>query len=455
MTRPVFPIHEIKDRLDSVSSTMCLAKWTQVTMYLDTGFTHSCHHPGVHSIPLDAVAANPHALHNTPHKQKLRGMMLKGERPGECDYCWRIEDLPGEHTSDRMMKSRSDWSAPFFDEVVASGEGATFKPKYVEVSFASTCNFTCIYCMPSVSSKWMEEINRHGPYKLENNQVHNGLQDARIHQKIAIGKSEDNPYTDAFWKVLPDWWDGLHTLRITGGEPLLSKHTWAAMDYVEKHANPDLMFAVNTNLGVPDELLDRFIKRVNAIKPNLREFPIYTSIEATGKEAEYIRYGMNYVKFMMNVGKVMAETKAPLTVMTTINNLCYSTFREFVLTFLRLRERYGRRILLSFNYMRNPNWMDPQVLPRSMRVKFAKDIDWLLSLGDKNQQQLSFRTIDHYEMLQLERLRDYILQDQDDTVWNARKGNLKLFLTEVDRRRGLNSKDLFPNLWEKLEGETQ
>lgn len=270
-----------------------------------------------------------------------------------------------------------------------------------------------------------------------------------MQQKMRIGKAEDNPYTDAFWKVLPEWWPTLHTLRITGGEPLLSKHTWAMMDYVEQHANPDLMFAVNTNLGVPDELVDRFIARVNAIRPNLREFPIYTSIEATGEEAEYIRHGMDYKKFMTNVNKVLSQTGATITVMTTINNLCYSTFKNFVVEFLRLREQYGRRVLLSFNYLRNPMWLDPQVLPAGARDKFAKDVKWLISLADLTRDRLSFRTLDHYEALQLERLRDYILQSE--TVWGERKNNLKLYLEQVDARRGTDSKDLFPGLWMELD----
>lgn len=449
MNRPVFQIHEIKERLDQVSPSMCLAKWTQVTMYLDSGHTHSCHHPGVHPIPSQGLDANPGMIHNTPYKQTLRQMMKDGVRPKECDYCWRIEDLPGEHMSDRLLKSKSDWSAPYFDEVVSSGVGASFKPKYVELSFASTCNFACVYCMPTVSSKWWEEIHRHGPYQLKDGQSHNGLEEPRMQQKMLIGKSEDNPYTDAFWKVLPEWWPTLHTLRITGGEPLLSKHTWAMMDYVEGHANKELMFAVNTNLGVPDDLVNRFIKRVNDIRPNLREFPIYTSIEATGKEAEYIRHGMDYPKFMLNVRKVLAKTQATLTVMTTINNLCYSTFKDFVLTFLRLREQHGRRVLLSFNYLRNPMWLDPQNLPEKLRLQFARDVNWLISLADDNKERLSFRTIDHFEKLQLERLRDYILEGT--MVWDARRENLKLYMTELDVRRKLDSRALFPKLWEALD----
>ena len=45
----------IIEKLDSVSPTMCLAKWTQVTMHLQNGHTHSCHHPSPHFISVDEL----------------------------------------------------------------------------------------------------------------------------------------------------------------------------------------------------------------------------------------------------------------------------------------------------------------------------------------------------------------------------------------------------------------
>jgi len=41
---------EVRDKLNSIGGGMCLAKWTQVTMHLQLGHTHSCHHPRTHVI---------------------------------------------------------------------------------------------------------------------------------------------------------------------------------------------------------------------------------------------------------------------------------------------------------------------------------------------------------------------------------------------------------------------
>ena len=63
-------IHEVmKQKLDEVGCGFCLAKWTQVTIHLQNGHTHSCHHPKTHKVPLEELEKNPSALHNTEYKK--------------------------------------------------------------------------------------------------------------------------------------------------------------------------------------------------------------------------------------------------------------------------------------------------------------------------------------------------------------------------------------------------
>ena len=98
-----------KEKLNKVSPSFCLAKWNQVTIHLNNGTTHSCHHCNAHKIPLDELKLNPSALHNTIEKKKTRKMMLDGERPSECNFCWRVEDLKDDNVySDRIKKSADD-----------------------------------------------------------------------------------------------------------------------------------------------------------------------------------------------------------------------------------------------------------------------------------------------------------------------------------------------------------
>ena len=99
------PIYtEMEEKLNEVGKGMCLAKWTQVTLQLQTGHNHSCHHPRTHKINTKEIARNPSALHNTQYKKMRRREMLTGKRPEECDYCWNVEDN-SDRFHDRVFKS--------------------------------------------------------------------------------------------------------------------------------------------------------------------------------------------------------------------------------------------------------------------------------------------------------------------------------------------------------------
>ena len=65
-----------KKNLDTISPSFCAAKWKQVTIHLQNGHTHSCHHPSPHKVPLNELQANPSALHNTNHKKEQRKLQI-------------------------------------------------------------------------------------------------------------------------------------------------------------------------------------------------------------------------------------------------------------------------------------------------------------------------------------------------------------------------------------------
>ena len=124
----------VKPKLDKISPSMCLAKWKQVTLHLQTGHTHSCHHPVTHKIPLEEIKIDPSALHNTSFKKKQRQKMLEGIRPKECDYCWIAEDADTNGTtySDRITKSSEDWATPYLKEVTNKSWTENSNPSYVD-----------------------------------------------------------------------------------------------------------------------------------------------------------------------------------------------------------------------------------------------------------------------------------------------------------------------------------
>ena len=140
-----------REKLAQVSPSFCSAKWLQVTLHLHNGHNHSCHHPATHKTAQTELLDNPSSLHNSSQKKEFRKQMLHGERPAECQYCWNVEDLPGNQISDRVIKSADHWAAPHLERIAKTPWNQNVSPTYVEVSFSNTCNFKCAYCFPHIS----------------------------------------------------------------------------------------------------------------------------------------------------------------------------------------------------------------------------------------------------------------------------------------------------------------
>ena len=248
-------LENIKRRLDTVSPTMCLAKWLQVSLHLTTGKTHSCYHPPVHNINIEELSKNPSALHNTEQKKKERALMRKGERPKGCSYCWNIEDS-GDHYSDRHYRSLEPWAESRFQEVLERDSNYNIIPSYVEVNFNQACQFKCSYCSPHLSTTWMEEIQKYGAYPTT--KPHNDIKTLKEKQLWPIGVKENNPYVEAFWKWWPDLYPKLKVFRMTGGEPLIDHNTYRVLKYIKSHPHPDLELAITSNLCPPEKMMNRF-----------------------------------------------------------------------------------------------------------------------------------------------------------------------------------------------------
>ena len=448
MDNKIVWLKQIKKDLDKVGPGMCLAKWVQTTLHLHNGHTHSCHHPDTHKVPLEEIAVNPSALHNTNFKKEQRRLMMTGQRPAECHYCWNVEDNvpPGvdDVFSDRVYKSaNSKWAGPkHYAEVLNIGWQGDINPTYLEVSFSYACNFKCSYCSPQISSKWMEEIKEYGEYPTTLR--YNGLDHINYQNKMPIPEREDNPYTDAFWKWWPEIYNTLHTFRITGGEPLMTKHTFRTLDYVIENPNPELELAINSNLCVPDKLFDEFIEKVKIITENklVKQFTLYTSCEATGKKAEYIRHGLDYNKWISNCNRYLKEIPAGnFSIMSTYNALSITSYMEFLKDVLILKIKYAnkelhRTINIDIPYLDNPKWMSVRILPTSYISLIQEQVQYM---KDNHCDGKGFQ---HWEVEKLDRIQ-YLIKEDPEQSWLK---DFYMFFNEHDRRRNTDFKNTFPEL---------
>lgn len=450
-------VNKINEQINQVSPSFCVAKWKQVTMHLQNGQTHSCHHPDTHSVPIAEIVIDSSALHNTNYKKQQRKMMLEGQRPPECSYCWRVEDAG--QLSDRTFKSADHWAYPNISDIVKQPWDADTDPSYVEVSFSNVCNFKCSYCAPHISSQWMEEVERYGPYPTSHR--YGNIEWLKKGNKMPIPNNQPNPYVDAFWEWWPKLYRSLKTFRITGGEPLLSKNTFKVLDYINENPNPDLDFSVNTNLNVPEELLTKFIEKMKDIQRNkkVKSFILYTSAEAHGEQCEYIRFGMDYNMWIKNLHRVIVEIpNSAVSVMSTYNILSIPSYSRFLQDILDIRKIYATKALaihrpaltLDIPYLREPRHQTAYLIPENLLHYVDEQIAFMEKNKDLTNHMVGFKEPEIYKLTRIRSVIEEELKNPTKDITTLRK-DFVAFVQEHDRRRGTNFVNTFPELKEMYE----
>lgn len=424
--------------LDTRSASFCAAKWYNATIWLGSGMTTSCHHPPAHLVDKDKVAANPRLLHNTDQKKDDRAKMLRGERPAGCEYCWKIEDMGRDAVSDRVYKSKI-YPIKALDEAFETPPEQDVNLRTLEIAFDRTCQFACSYCNPAFSSTWVRDIKRNGPYvglvSDGRNHFTHGHDSAQLYSY-----GESNPYIDAFFA----WWESdlhqtLQELRITGGEPLMSGHTWRLIDWFrDNQGRSQTRLAINSNLG-PQVDVYRLIDSVQGMPVE-----IYTSMESVGRQAEYIRDGLDYDLWRQNV-KALLDAGITVHCMCTINALCLTTLPRLLNELVEWKRTYGRdRVNFTLNILRFPSFQSPLVLPDILRESFKEYLtQWLVD--HRGHSYLQEHEINHTQ-----RLIDYldVVKTPHSDAFEKPKllNDFRQFYAQYDQRRNKNFAATFPEL---------
>jgi len=428
--------------LDTKSASFCAAKWYNATIWLGSGQTTSCHHPPAHAIDITALSNNPSAIHNTAQKKQDRAQMLAGERPPGCEYCWKIEDMGVDAVSDRVYKSKI-YPIKALDEAYNTDYHEDVNLRTLEIAFDRTCQFACSYCNPAFSSSWVRDINQNGPYAGLVSDGRNHFTHAHDHSQL-YRYGETNPYVEAFFA----WWETdlhktLQELRITGGEPTMSGDLWKLIDWFKANqGRSQTRLAINSNLGMDRLKLSDFIKRIQGI-PHLE---IYTSNEANGVQAEYIRDGLDYDLWMHNVQELLEhDVIKAVHCMATINALCLDSLPDLLDQLMRLKQVYGReRVNFTLNILRFPSFQSALILPDNLRTHYKNNLKAWLGLNQGSP------LMHEHEINHMQRLIDYldVVKTPHSEAFEMPKlhNDFKQFFTQYDRRRGKDFAKTFPVL---------
>ena len=434
---------------EEATPSFCLAKWQHVTMYLQSGETHSCYHPKPHKIPLEELKDNPSALHNTMEKKLERKQMLDGERPEGCQYCWNVEDLGKESISDRHIRNSSIFTEERFEQAVKGPWDQNINPEYLEINFGNECNFKCGYCNPKYSSTFHSEIKKFGPVETVKNHR------CDVDWMTLFEREEENPYVDAFWEWWPELRKTLNILRVTGGEPTMHTSTWKLLQQIDADPMPWLELNINSNLGTKTALIERLSDSVKKLcdEDKLESFKLFTSLDTWGPRAEYTRTGLDLELWEKNFHTYLTRTNSPITFMVTFNLFCVTSFTGLLKKFLEWRTLYGwyddkpndkHRVRFDTPYLRDPLQYDMNILPKEEYMPYMYDSLKFMEENVDDERSDKFTTLEYEKF---KRVVDYMQETvyTDEKLIEGRRDFYNWF-NELDDRRDADFLSVFPEM---------
>jgi len=173
---------------------------------------------------------------------------------------------------------------------------------------------------------------------------------------------------------------------------------------------------------------------------------IYTSQEATGSAAEYIRDGLDYAAWQANVTQLL---DAGITVhcMCTINALCLETLPDHLNYLVGLKKKYSKeKVIFTLNILRFPSFQSALVLPKDLRTQFRNQLVEFL------EQHQDHNYLHEHEINHSQRLIDYldVVKTPHSEAFELPKllNDFREFYTQYDQRRNKHFPQAFPTLKE-------
>lgn len=409
--KKIFPIQ---------SKTACLLKWSWSTVFLSTGRTSSCHR-----VDQDVITPSTfQTFHNTPRKLATRQAMREGQWPGHgCEYCKKIEDAGG--ISDRMYQLETGtYRSPA--ELFENPELNEVVPTTLEVYFSNTCNMACLYCGPHFSSTWEAENKRFPEFKHGNIELFHGYNKLRL--------IEYQEMLDQFWSWLGQHHGNLQYLHILGGEPFYQTELLELFDFLDKHPSPNLHLVLISNLKVAPTKFRAIIDRMMDLKHSkkINDVQITGSLDCWGPQAEFVRWGLDLKEYTTNM-EYMLTQDITICVNGAISALTIKTMPEYIEQIKYWNSlKANSHIHYSFMSVTDPYYMAPDIFGGEV---FKEDFEKILSAIPKD----DYRYYQNY--MHMSGIAKQIAAAKPNPVLID---ELKVYLNEIDRRRGTDWKSLFP-----------
>ena len=294
-------------------------------------------------------------IYNGENFRQARLTILDGKTPAPCMVCERNENAGIEskrqQERDKMYPSfTKEFAQSITDENgYIAEENLNFE--YIELRLGNVCNVACRTCNPYSSSKWAPDYDKLSA-------VNKSFPQFQAHASYRW------PEIDAFWLDLEKYIKNVKVIYINGGEPTLIKQHITFLNRLSSVVNKDIELRYNINATNLDEEIIEVWNKFNHVN-------VQCSIDDLDIRNEYIRHPTKWKSVLKTLDRLQQE-KFDTAITQTVSFMNYSSIPEFYKFFK------ARNIKIFHNFVYQPHWMSPNVLPKAFRdevhVRFRKEL---------------------------------------------------------------------------------
>jgi molybdenum cofactor biosynthesis enzyme MoaA len=391
-----------------------------------------CCNSGRHGIILkdngEAIRVNeiddPLVYFNHPQMKNIRSKLIKGERASECQNCYQIEDAGGVSIRQTFAEK---WPMNFAMKSTDRSTGELTKAKiiYLDLAWSNKCNLKCKMCSPYASDQLIDESKKFQLYD--------------ISRDIALGPAIwSSEKTIELIRKCTDF--DLEDILVTGGEPLINNDFYEFCKFlVAEGKSQHITLAFHSNLTVtPSKWLE--------IWSNFKRVVVRASIDAIGKDYEYIRYPgkwkiveENIKEIVSFINKKGSQSNTSIEFHTVLSLFNFHAIPNLIDFLSTIEESELVRVMPYTNYIHWPESAKLNLIPLQERKKMISDIKMSI---EKNKLIIK-NPKSHRNITVLLALLDIaekdILETDPDRIY-------KIFekIIEIDRYRGQNTYEYMP-----------
>lgn len=241
--------------------------------------------------------------------------------------------------------------------------------RLIEITLSSTCNMSCIYCAPDISSQWNTILN--SPIK----------EDSVYKRKML----------DALYGYIEKYQvDSTHRplhYDFLGGEPLLDLEIFEVIETLLKmhsrNKEKDVTIGMITNLNIKPKLVERLVQRAEE-NPQVN-WIIKVSIDALGTVGKEQRDGLDLALWEQNLRTLIQSPIINVLILPTVSNVSLASFPELIEYIIDLFneynqvDSYGSTWWFGENMVVTPLGLHPGTLPE----EYKSIVDKCIETADK------------------------------------------------------------------------